>query len=53
MTITHDELREGVRATFYPAIPLVDKAGQERVDRATVRLLEAIEQQRLRKAAAA
>lgn len=40
-TVTFDELREAVRATFYPAIPAWDTTGQDRIDRATRRLLAA------------
>lgn len=42
LQLTVEELREGVRATFYPRIPADDTVGQDRVDRATDRLLEAL-----------
>ena len=39
VTMDWAELREGVRATWYPAVPGWDGAGQKRIDRATDRLL--------------
>lgn len=41
LDLTVQELREGVRAVFYPAIPAYDDAGQARVDRAVERLVDA------------
>ena len=40
--LTRAELREGIRAVFYPAVPASDENGQDRIDRATDRLLAAM-----------
>lgn len=42
VTVTFDELREAIRLVFYPAMPAWDVNGQERIDRATRRVLEAM-----------
>lgn len=40
VSLTWEQLREGVRATFYPSVPTWDEAGQARIDRAVDRLLK-------------
>lgn len=42
ITAERADLREAVRAVFYPAIPLDDQLGQSRVDRSTERLIDAL-----------
>lgn len=46
LDLTRDQLREAVRAVFYPRIPTWDEGGQRRVDRATDRLVEIAESTR-------
>ena len=42
IVLEREELREGIRAVFYPAVPASDENGQDRIDRATERLLAAM-----------
>ncbi|HYI67093.1 MAG TPA: hypothetical protein VEW95_09235 [Candidatus Limnocylindrales bacterium] len=42
LTLTRGELREGIAAVFYRSMPAWDADGQERIDRATDRVLEAV-----------
>lgn len=40
LDLTFEQMRAGVYATWYPAIPIWDEDGQAHIDRATRRLVD-------------